>query len=531
MRTRASLGRVLGLFVPILIGLIGGFGAACSNDFDTSRTLPPRGTLGEELFGVMCDRVGAQSLHEDLTGASFQGVCHRRTDGTFADTVDQTRLPAMVDGQPDIDGTPVPMAKQQQDRAYGVARVETLARHRADLIAALDATFPDIKVPVADLGNPDPTLSCNPPAAGGEGSLHTELSNLLGRFQNLYNDGTIPQSTESMARVVTAFKADPDAQAAWARFDARAGYRPIDIALGATRPVIAYPALRDFANATLALLSADSQPYAANPQLDAGGNRIPVPGAAYPQLTKLMEVAHAELLNATPDPSVPMLTVTTDPQTGRTVLSRARGDLELMQSIFYAQDPAYGGGTSRYIVQRDPRGFVALAGGKVVPPFVDANNDGLPDVNDLGQLTTVDGKPAPAPFFAIGAPDALARDSFSRALSAPGGPLLYGYIDTSHTYTASLVQKLGPLVDPNPADNHETLMGFLAGSRVLFGTRDGAPTSTRTYADGTTVKYDAFHTDTSPLVDLVYATGQILADPTSDDTLAFASTLVQKNPN
>src|ERR1017187_5788311 len=192
MRTRASLGRVLGIFVPIVVG---GFGAACSDNFDTSRTLPPRGTLGAELFGVVCDRAGGQALHEDLSGASYAGICHAQADGTFSSKVDVTQLPPIVDGQLNADGQPVSMAQQQTDRTYAVARMEALAQDRTNLIAALDATFPDIQIPVKDVGNPDPTQSCNPPAASGEGSLHTELSNLLGRFQDLYNDGPIPQST------------------------------------------------------------------------------------------------------------------------------------------------------------------------------------------------------------------------------------------------------------------------------------------------------------------------------------------------
>ncbi|HEY3821053.1 MAG TPA: hypothetical protein VGL81_28005 [Polyangiaceae bacterium] len=521
---------MLGIFVPLVVG---GFGAACSNDFDTSRTIPPRGTLGEELFGVVCDRAGGQSLHEDLTGASYAGICHPQADGTFSNTVDQSLLPTMVDGQVNVDGQPVPLAQQQSDRAYAVARMQTLAQDRTNLIAALDATFPDIQIAVKDVGNPDPTQSCNPPAASGEGSLHTELSNLLGRFQDLYNDGTIPQSTESMARVITAFKAATDAQAAWARFDARAGYRPITIALGAARPTIAYPGLRDFSNATLSLLSADSQPYQLNPQVDAGGNRIPVPGPAYPQLSQMMTVAHAELFNATADAPIPPLTQATDTTTGATVLNRPRTDLEFMQSLFYAQDPSFGGGTPEYIVQRDGRGYAAvpLVNGKVPAPFVDADGDGLPDVDALGQFVTSTGKAAPSPFFAVGATDALARDTYSRALNAPGGQLLYGFIDTSQTYSATLMHHLEPLLDSNPADDHETLMNFMAGAYVLFGTRDGSPKSTKTYADGEKVPYDAFETASSPIVDLLYALGQILADPTADPTLSFASTLVSQQPN
>jgi len=235
-RMRARLGRVTGWLVPLSMGTLA---AACSDSFDTSRTLPPRGTLGEELFGVVCDRIGGQSLHEDLTGASYAPICHRQADGTFSSTVDPTQLPPLVDGQLDVNGDPVPLAKQQSDRAYGTARLQTLATHRTDLIAAFDATFPDVQIAVKDVGNPDPTKSCNAPAASGEGSLHTELTNLLARFQDLYNDGTLPQSTESIGRVVNAFKAATDAQSAWAVFDARAGYRPIDINLGAARPTIA----------------------------------------------------------------------------------------------------------------------------------------------------------------------------------------------------------------------------------------------------------------------------------------------------
>ena len=44
--------------------------------------------------------------------------------------------------------------------------------------------------------------------------------------------------------------------------------------------MIAYPNLRDFANASLRLMAADSNPYDRNAKLDADGNRIPTPGPA-----------------------------------------------------------------------------------------------------------------------------------------------------------------------------------------------------------------------------------------------------------
>ncbi len=521
MRTRTSLPRVLGLLVPAVA-------LSCAPTFDTSRTLPARGTLGEELFGVVCDRVGAQSLHEDLTGASYYNICHR----PFVDKVDQSQLPALVDGQPNLSGQPVPLAQQQADRAYGVGRVETLAQHRTDVIAALDATFPDVMIGIKDVGNPDPTQSCNAPPSGGQGRLHDELTNLLARMVDLYNDGTIPRSTESLAKVVDAFRAAPDAQAAWAVYDSRAGYRPIDQNLGAARPAIAYPALRDFTNATLNLLALDSQPYQQNPKVDANGNRVPVPGSAYPQMTQLLTTAHAELANAAADPAVGPLSTSVDPITQRTLLSRPRQDLELLRSILYAADPAFGGGASRYIAQRDARGYVqvALVGGKLPAPFVDADGDGLADVDMLGAFVTSDGSKAPSPFFAVGAPDALARDTpFQRALTGPGGKLVYGFLDTSHTYMASVVHNLEPLLDPNQADQHETIMDMAAGAAVVLGARKQG--ASRAYADGEAVTYTGFDTTQSPVLDLLYAFGQIMGDPTANDTFAYLQALVaQQTP-
>src|SRR5579863_127507 len=184
--------------------------AACSDTFDAARHPPPRGSLGQEMFGVVCDRVGAQSLHEDLTGASYRSICHPQPDGTFADppTVDPTGLPPLDPNAKDVQGTPVTLDRQTADRAYGIARMEALGRHRADLVGALDATFPDEQIPVFD-------ATCQSTVPG---SLHTELAGLLQRLQALYGDGTLPQETQALATVVDALAGAGDAQSAWVRF-------------------------------------------------------------------------------------------------------------------------------------------------------------------------------------------------------------------------------------------------------------------------------------------------------------------------
>ncbi|MGH7297606.1 MAG: hypothetical protein ACRELB_21895, partial [Polyangiaceae bacterium] len=111
-------------------------GAGCS-DFAVHRVTPPRGTFGQELYSVVCDRVGAQSLREDVTGASFHAVCHPTASGQYADHVDVSLLPP-VTATTTPEGQPVTLAQQQHQRALDVARVEALARDRSELVAAFD---------------------------------------------------------------------------------------------------------------------------------------------------------------------------------------------------------------------------------------------------------------------------------------------------------------------------------------------------------------------------------------------------------
>lgn len=505
--------------------------AACSNDIDTSHTPPPRGSIGTEVYGIFCDRVAAQALREDLNGSSFHGVCHK-VDGQFAPAVDETKLPPITSDAVDVNGQPVSLDKQKADRAHALARIGALVRRRDDLIAALDATFPDEKVGIKDLQNPDPQKSCNAPMASGEDKLGPQMAALMGRFMTLYDDGTIPQSTESLAELTRAIEASPDTQAALARFGSRQGYRPVEVALGATRPMMAYPQLRNLANATLRLVSSDSSPYDPNPPLDANGKRIPQPGSAYPAFSQTLTVLEQEFRTKTADTPLTPLAITPDPLLGRDVLSRPRDNLEALQTIMYAEDPVYGGGDSRYIVLRDHRGYakVALQNGQLPAPFVDKDKDGLADVDPLGQFVSSSGMAPPSPFFAVGAVDTPTRDMMGRALVTTGGPTLYEYLDTSHTFTASLLADLPPLVNPDPKANHETVMNALAGAYVLFGprvsTQKAYPGDASNGNLTVNVPYVGYDTASSPLLDLVYATGQIMGDPSSDDTLALTSALM-----
>src|SRR5258707_8659506 len=184
MRVSSTIARG-GLLSVTLVAL------GCSADFDTTRQTPPRGSLGRELFAVVCDRVGAQALREDVTGDSFRPVCHADpANGKYASKVDVDQLPRLYDGAMTPQGERISLAQQEHNRVHRIARIEALGRRREDLIQALDAAIPDIRIPIHPL--PAGQESCDPREDGSAGAhdvgLHKELAATLGRMIDLYDD-------------------------------------------------------------------------------------------------------------------------------------------------------------------------------------------------------------------------------------------------------------------------------------------------------------------------------------------------------
>jgi hypothetical protein len=514
--------------------LLGALVMGCTSDFDATRKVPERGSLGRELYSLVCDRVGAQSLREDVTGSSFHAICHPDAAGQYATKVDVSKLVALDPNARDVSGKPVPLAKQEKARAYQVGRIEALGRRREDLVVAFDAAMPDITIAVKQLNAKDPTKSCDP--AAEKAKLLAQLADTFSNFMGLYQDDTFPMVTRGLGRIMLDVKADAEVQAALARFDARQGYRPSSIAIGVARPAVAYPRLVELINALTRVVSSK--------------------GSGATEFQNMLRVLHEELRVPTETKPLGALTVTNDPILAtRPVLSRPRSTLEISRLILLSQDDAFANGaTPRFIVQRDTRGYamVPLVGGALPAPFVDSTGDGLPDLDGLGQFVTK-GTAAPSPFFAIGAPDGK-RDVYGRALDPASAPL-YAFIDTNRTFASALIRDLRPLFDPDPKHAHETVMSLLTGAPVVFGSRDGTPDTTRTYPpdpaqveaykllhpgqpvpdklvkDPVVLRYRGFHPEDSPIVDLVYALGQNMSDPAMDDALALFRKLLAERPN
>ena len=526
----------LGLVTLVVLG--------CAPDFTTARTPAPPTTLGVVLYGVVCDRIGAQSLPTDVTGTSYSAICHADpTTGAYATKVDVSLLPPLQNPAYTPSGQLVPLAQEQADQTYEIARVEALGRDREELVAALNAAFPNVQIPV--LPPPPGPAPCTPPASTPEVPFQAELAGTMSRLLGLYDDPnqTIPSVTRAMGRTLDDIKSNPDVQAALARLDARQGYRPIPIALGTMRPLLSYPRLVELTRSVVTpLLSQAGQPE----------------GAAALAYDELTNVGYQELRSpGDPDPTIP-LTETVDPLLpGREVLSRPRTSLEATRDILSLLNADFSNGTPNYIVQRDSRGYAAvpLVNGEVPAPFVDLTGpnggpDGLPDVDALGQFITSSGTQPASPFFLPGVPDG-SRDAFGRALGA-GTPLLYQYIDANETAISALVRDSKPFFAPGVADIKETAMNALAALPVLAGTRDMQPVSSKVYPPdpyavenwevghtgpppaglGTTpvtLNYRAFHAEDSPLVSLAYALGQVVATPEMDDLLALSQQLFTQN--
>ena len=237
----------------------------------------------------------------------------------------------------------------------------------------------------------------------------------------------------------------------------------------------------------------------------------------------MLEAGHQEMLATTADPKPIAFKASAKDSVGRIVLSRPRDNAEMLQEILTASDPAFGGGSASYIVKRDARGYAAIAGGAVPAPFVDADKDGLPDVDESGRFKTTDKSLAPSPFpFPGAAGGKVTRDPAGRAMA--GSQLLYDYLDTSHTFAAQMMADLKPLVNANVEANHETLMDTLGGMDVAVGPRVD---KTKKYANGESVAYKGIDTN-SPMLDLVYAMSVILSDKSTDTTLALAHDLFTK---
>jgi hypothetical protein len=323
----------------------------------------------------------------------------------------------------------------------------------------------------------------------------TTLETFLEQLLPLSDDGTMERAISSLGNLLGTLAQDPDFGPALSRLALRNGYRPTNTAAGLMHTIVNYPNIDPFIGKLLGLIA---------------------PGGTAENEWKTLLAAGSMELRASQPVANPG-----DPE--RT--------LALALDLMLAHHPDLADAKSLPLVQRDYRGLVKapVVAGKVQPPFVDLNNDGLADVDAMGRFVDGSGNPLslPSPFPELGVNDTAPRNMYGQALTAAGSnTTLYQYMDLDGSLFGGVTKETLPLMDPTK----DTTLGLVWGMSSLLGPR---ASQTKLYMDSMggmigSLTYNGFDTTQSAVLDLMHAFIQVLGDPNADKTLQATSTLLNQ---
>ncbi|MCB9591756.1 MAG: hypothetical protein H6719_03395 [Sandaracinaceae bacterium] len=413
----------------IACAVMGAFGLTAPGcaEFDTTPVAVEQGTLGEEIVQVFCERIAAEANPTDVNGARWKPVCEGRE-------------------APPADAPP---------------RLVALMANRERLAEALDRTLPE----------------------GFGDELGTFLNELLPFFDR--PEERLPTQTRRLADFLDRLSANDEAIDALERFGTRRGYRPLRLALGVTRPVLAYPEFDQFTDLAL---------------------RVLLEGAAQDEFDDLSSALALEMATMEVDPS--------DDE-------GARSTLALMRRLMFTEDDLFASSRPSWVLTRDVRGLALpnQPGGVLPAPFVDADRDGMADVDTLGRFTATGGEllDLPTPF-RVTDEGMVPRDTSGRALRSDG-TRVWSYFDADRTMLAGLTAELAPWFDPDAP----TLMQMSRGLPVLLG-----PEQTASVAYGEhSHSFSAFDTANGPMFDAVHALGELMYRDQTVDALIVTEQLLR----
>ncbi len=504
-----------GIAAALLLGLAT---TDCA-EFDTARVAPKPSTIGREIFTILCDRIGAQAFREDVTGASFHGICHASAAGAYTATLDLGKLPPLPAETTNVNGSRVTGDELRAARLRRVAKVEAVGRERERLVGAFDALLKD-----TELGNAD---GC---ATAGKAQFLAALSDALTKMFPLYDEGSVPRVTRASGDIATMAKGNDKLLAALSSIDARVGYRPRTSGSGALYTFLSYPRLAPLARAFLSLVGdGDAADADVKASFDA-----------------LLDAARSELatLDTAPAPRGSLSILPAVDAVSAPHPSRPRSPLEAARTVLLAANDAYATGKSAPIVKRDGRGVAAVASvnGAVPAPFVDADRDGLADVDAYGGFTSV-GAAIASPFFSPSGTDGR-RDAQGFAVYDDGSRRLFDYLETQKTLLGAVVDRASPLFARTSAADPSLVFDGLASLAVSAGPRSTTartrtvtlpsvvqPTGSTTAPSPTlSVTYKPFDASRSPFVELTNAFGAVAAEPAFDEGLVGFDQLLRDKP-
>jgi hypothetical protein len=324
------------------------------------------------------------------------------------------------------------------------------------------------------------------------------LEHFLEQLLVLSDDGTMETAIRQLGNVLGTMGADPDFGPALSRLALRNGYRPTRTAAGLVHTIVYYDKIDDFIGKSLSFIAKG--------------------GAAEAEWKQLLTAASFALRTAQP--------VAQANAPDRT--------LRLALNLLTSRHPDLATGTARPLVTRDYRGLALAAvdaKGKVLPPFVDMDNDGLADVDANGHFVDAAGNvlTPPSPFPQLGVTDSAPRDTLGRALTAPNATTtLYQYLDLDGTVFGGLARETLALMSPDPKKDITFGLGWGVGA--LLGPRT---MKTQTYTDNAgkslgSLTYNGFDVTQAPVLDLVHGLLQLLGDPNADQTFQSTYTLLNQ---
>jgi hypothetical protein len=269
----------------------------------------------------------------------------------------------------------------------------------------------------------------------------------------LYDDRTVPQTTEMIAASLDRLSQNSDAVRSLAAIEHRIHYVDRQHEEALVRRIAHYADYMKLANAMLNLeLQHDG--------LDDQGNPNPMENDAFAKLMR----AFAKRLKS----------FELSDDTERTIV--------LGTDLLMREDPRFSGAQTAstsppqlpaptpvaVVVARDPRGMarVHLNNGVVDPPFVDINpRDGLPDIDALGRFVSSDGSTIDLLPFSEGA----MRDSMMRPLASDGN-LIYEYVNVDQTMMAGLLRDGRKLIAEGVPMKAVRTLDTVLGQRTTAGT-------------------------------------------------------------
>ncbi len=275
----------------------------------------------------------------------------------------------------------------------------------------------------------------------------------------LVDDGTLPQLTDDLAGVLEALLAEPDratlrALAALAQAPRLVQWRDA-LRLGAQ--VVAFEEFDRFVRALAALIR---QNDGHDDQGRPNGER---------DLVGALLGATSMLAARLAQPSSP---------------SAAGLPPRLLEALLEVPPGgvARSFGAPAWVVTPDRNGNPALApdpvSGRLPPPFVDRDGDGIADTDGRGRPIDANGDPVwVAPF---GLPGEPGYDAFGRALT-PSGALYYRYLDAKQTVLGHLLQLLGRAIERGVAAQALELAPLALGPRWIDD--NGTPADPRDDAE------------------------------------------------